>query len=1206
MYRATRETGEDVRVRRRCAGSVLLVTLLVVSLLMVVVLSLTVWVRMELRSTAGQLHLEEARANARMALMLAIGELQAAAGPDQRTTATADLAARNLAGDRLAAGNAPANNDPLNLGGGGRGLTAVAEGTRFWTGVWENLDSPEDLYFQPPAPRLLQWLVSGNHAQITFEPNLSPNWSSLQQMRLSLGGDLEGVVLVGGGSAGTEPQSQTVLENFGAGPADQETPRDRWVVAPLISLAPGTGTGGRFAYWVGDEGVKARYNLIDPPQTTDAVRARIAHRVAAEMATAAEESQPANTPLTTPLTNVPAFAYDDYPFSGNRSDVDVAHLAHIASNAQKELLRTPALAGIHPERLQKRFHALTLHSRGVLSDSRSGGLKQDLSLAFETPVVFQQMFTGNPALILPGNVSPDTGPVWETVRDFYAFAQRPSVTIDLDSVTPGPHSPAPVMMELRFLFKFSPNDTTNTWHLHTNLAVGFANPYTVPLSTSGLTLAFDQVGKDYLSNTYYDFGQHGTPPWGEWWVWVLENGVRRASFKVLNRANSSKTTGAEWTLDHPNTEFTIPATTWAPGEFKMFSLTDRNQTVTSAGGTIHLHEISNAPLPGNHFTYNTGTALPVVPGPPPPAAIDYVGWKTFHPNILAQIPSRVPTGIAVSLYQSSAAEPLSRVDITSFFTSWPSVPPTAPTPDVDPTLIIAGGNTFQMRLPLEYSYHDWTGDKHTREAYAFRPLADHNLRARHILPAPFQTSNTEFWTFFPYMGERRPPNPVHFSEGPIGGWRWGGRYRDAGGISTSWPRFTPFDLPRRRSQGEPPLLSLGELQHIDLTANDDARSIGYQAGNAFGNSFHAPLLNRDRAIQTRVANAYSPGRQMRFFDISYLLNTAVFDRYFFSSHPGGSLPNSLPNTRYTITDRNGFLTSESGETPGTSPARSLIVEGGFNVNSSNPEAWAAVLASTLRVPVDSDALEIGTPFPRSINQPDGADRAHLGDDQDSYSGYRRLTDAEVRRLAQEMVRQVRQRGPFLSMAQFVNRTLVPADASGTNPLLPPASMGLTGPLQAAIDAAGLNRMPALVGNSNHYVKRAVGDRGLNNPFFPDYDIDFPAIPANPSAANPPPHGSRVAGIPGYLTQADILQVLAPTLTTRSDTFRIRAYGETTGPDDQSLARVWCEAIVQRRPDYVDDAANRPGAPPDQLSSTNAAFGRKFEVIGFRWLHEDEI
>ena len=82
-----------------------------------------------------------------------------------------------------------------------------------------------------------------------------------------------------------------------------------------------------------------------------------------------------------------------------------------------------------------------------------------------------------------------------------------------------------------------------------------------------------------------------------------------------------------------------------------------------------------------------------------------------------------------------------------------------------------------------------------------------------------------------------------------------------------------------------------------------------------------------------------------------------------------------------------------------------------------------------------------------------------------------------------------------------------------------------------------------------------------------------------------------------------LSSLGPVMTVRSDTFRVRAYGEATDSSGRIVARAWCEAVVQRTPEYVDatDAV-------DELPTTeaNRLFGRRFEMTGFRWLSKEEV
>jgi hypothetical protein len=112
-------------------------------------------------------------------------------------------------------------------------------------------------------------------------------------------------------------------------------------------------------------------------------------------------------------------------------------------------------------------------------------------------------------------------------------------------------------------------------------------------------------------------------------------------------------------------------------------------------------------------------------------------------------------------------------------------------------------------------------------------------------------------------------------------------------------------------------------------------------------------------------------------------------------------------------------------------------------------------------------------------------------------------------------------------------------------------------------------------------------------------------------------GSRYAGIPGYVIQSDLLKPIANTLSVRDDTFRIRAYGDSLDKNGKVIARAWCEAIVQRVPEYCDQT-NSPEVPArlmsedgvfsknSALTPTNRLFGRKFHVASFRWLNTSEI
>jgi hypothetical protein len=98
---------------------------------------------------------------------------------------------------------------------------------------------------------------------------------------------------------------------------------------------------------------------------------------------------------------------------------------------------------------------------------------------------------------------------------------------------------------------------------------------------------------------------------------------------------------------------------------------------------------------------------------------------------------------------------------------------------------------------------------------------------------------------------------------------------------------------------------------------------------------------------------------------------------------------------------------------------------------------------------------------------------------------------------------------------------------------------------------------------------------------------------------------NAAGAPGYLTQGDILSAIGPVVAVRSDTFRIRTYGEALDPENKIIARAWCEAVVQRVPEFVD-STDEPETATEALTDINKTFGRRFMVTSFRWLGKDEV
>ncbi len=82
-----------------------------------------------------------------------------------------------------------------------------------------------------------------------------------------------------------------------------------------------------------------------------------------------------------------------------------------------------------------------------------------------------------------------------------------------------------------------------------------------------------------------------------------------------------------------------------------------------------------------------------------------------------------------------------------------------------------------------------------------------------------------------------------------------------------------------------------------------------------------------------------------------------------------------------------------------------------------------------------------------------------------------------------------------------------------------------------------------------------------------------------------------ANLPAPITPSEFMAAIGPLLTVRSDTFRIRTYGEAVNPVEatKTEAIATCEVIVQRS---IDPAPN--------------GLGRKFIITHFRWLGVEDL
>jgi hypothetical protein len=399
------------------------------------------------------------------------------------------------------------------------------------------------------------------------------------------------------------------------------------------------------------------------------------------------------------------------------------------------------------------------------------------------------------------------------------------------------------------------------------------------------------------------------------------------------------------------------------------------------------------------------------------------------------------------------------------------------------------------------------------------------------------------------------------------------------------------------------------------------RNMAPEFNRAVGNGIAHPLIAADSIWD----GAYA-------VDKSYTLNDLLFDSYFFSGvadREGAFFETTedadrilsdiidgsqkFSNSNYNLVVPAGMdsadvgnILQSSGTASGADPfellAAFIEVVGAFNVNSTSVDAWAAMLSSLRGQVIQYEDLN---PLSSEYKETSDADRSPLmGQSLPSgiaaesasnpldattalWSGYRALSDTKIREFAEALVSEVKARGPFLSLSQFVNR-----EVSTRSPY------NQKGALQAAIDATQLNTK-----SDDASFDTILDNRFNSNPSALDASGLAAAGFEFPEALE----GDLNEGARGAITQAQVLRPMAPLLSARSDTFVIRSYGDVQ-VQGATVSKVWCEAIVQRRSGYVSGGeANDPEAwEIPSVGGIADLFGRKFEVLSFRWLNEDEI
>lgn len=1173
--------------------------LIMVVLLTFVLVALLSLLRMENQAGGNTILRNQAQQNALVAMDLALAELQGNLGPDQRVSATASFL-----------DSAPETEIP----------DGVSE--PHWTGVWDSqrwdggtAKFPADYYDK--SKKFRKWLVSAPNGS---DPLANPT-RVLDTPKVPGLTDANSVILVGQG---------TVRPRAGG----EKTEVRAWLRDGDVDNA---GRQGRYAWWVGDEGVKARLNLLPhkeaAPDSTHLTSLAAAPRNALEAVEGHEQDAAIRDNLTKTLTfgSLP-LAYEN---AGTAADFSQA------------------------------FHDFTVYSTGVQADVQRGGLKKDLSLALEMPKTSAPAFMWDAAQgcykkiysrtgiapTTPGKTDPNAGegPDWGLIHRQYSLYRRLKVDPDgvyslnideynravrqelnrenqrdprnasRDYVVPLMHKMQLVFgayKARRFYWANDPNQP-EVMYLSFYPALNLWNPYNIRLRT-------ESDGKQVMQQAW-----HISPPpfeIGFGGTWKKFKDIFWVSGDVLVTLSLGGAFGTQ----------AVPLV-MEPGAFSVYGpeQTTRDRFYPQSGGydnsppgmpiAVRATDMrtgwdplgpfhSNLLGPGAEGTATDSIKVQDINGmgvqlrPLPPAEIHNVAlgrtledendvWNGFSKF------GRNPD-FCYNMVGTFEINSVGDAINTNIYKSYP--------PDLFPQLTgsnLSGKDNPYYLFSYDLSMKIFPDETEARSKYGF--ITDptelsylfETQNPVNALSSPFEVKITPL-TGGPTTTDGKPHvkvDPAIHNRGYLGD------------LSDSIDNYTWKEIPTL------PMISLGQLQHVPLgidyghpiytatkvrggTGKHNLRQLPAATfGRPFGNSYSHPRI----ALDTVIGNPS--------YDHCIHANYALADGYFFSTiapqesavfttkRPVRTVledwltgKDSLLNPRLkpylspgetstTVADMmlNGAAIRQ--EAAGLAAAK-MLMDGSFNINSLSEEAWVAILGGNMKGKVPymlagptgagtSEGVKLaaaeGFPISR-VTLPNG--QSASTDPHNYWKGYVELEPAEIRALARNLVVEIKKRGPFLNLADFLTRKV---DAT-SNPL------NLKGAVQSAIDATDINQ----------HSEFSLEVTSANLP---------PTGYTNTEAAL----GPVGSGIPGYITQADVLTPVMPYLAARSDTFTIRSYGEVT-VRGKVQSRAWCEAVVQRTPEYVDPADKPEIAPAALTSDTNKTLGRRFRVVQFRWLSPDEV
>ncbi|MDR2429343.1 MAG: hypothetical protein LBD14_00290 [Puniceicoccales bacterium] len=1236
-------------VGKRSRGFSLVLSLVVMSMLLLLVISLTAFLAVELRITSASVERERARLNAVVGLRVALGQLQQTAGADQRVTAQANVTL------------------PVASGLPEEARTLWEGRNPWWTGVWDSRGGFRD---SPPA-----WLVSGVvqtyslAGKSAYPSQYSTPWEVVP---------------------GTDtPDFVTLFTSEAGSPEEQlnRSPFDTLVRVRRVPLKAAETRLGHYAYWVADEGVKARLNLPDRAAGVDAREPRGLARLLAAPGGAGAGLIPRWEKV-------------------GAEDPELARVLGTADYSGMEALSGLAGGageGAIPRIAQNYAHAVTAYSEGLFTSTTLGGLRYDLSLAFEmdndefarsdfttgaapVTVTFDPDDTGgvrNPRWehktlrILENSRNNENfrpmfnvkgvngghlfGPSWTLMRNYYRlykpenfhpdgiFVARPfypdawsnrsliqsrggSETFvyshimrvqgcDINTRDIGGYSGLAVMRpsavaatphSVRYMLALGLQSTAEgassegkkVLRLVLNPIVVVHNPFNVPMRWRGETIQ-TRNGTERAGlrlSLRYD-GAHVT-------IRNNKTGETLLSRSLQSIFKDQPGWGSYGGGDKDNISIFVPEMVLQPGEYRIFS-----------AGEGKPEPWDRFIVGKNNFNYHSGYYFEKLNGAqieidPEDALFAQIGTAGVYVRELIKATDEGNLGANLTHdgdYYNAAEHQ------EYFFRSYnPACSGSAAGVNIASLPSESQAPHFFGYIEWFEKMTDWRGAVSTNNNIPTYAMTN-PLGAVRCIDAygnfGYRTSGNS-WQY--RIGDIPGGDLATLVETDGKGFAYGGNSMTSSGRT----RTIRAHVPRA------PMVGLGQFQTANINILDSVALYGV------GHSFPSPYVG--------TGMAFDPTDGYTFYDQTWMLNTGLWDHFYFSTiapeinHSNlNSVPTEVRNQQKVWAD---FLSPQK-QTPLANPsirlapgadavqsasllgdparyrksAASLVQCGTFNINATDERAWRAILGSTRDIPLASSPAPLGgpssgrAPFPRTLPV-SGSDFAtdNLADDN-AWTSAKALNTAQIEKLARALVEKIRLRlahtlhrapytaptgeelcRPFLSIGEFVNRGLADQD-----------EVGKLGVIQSALVAAdrkygaGIN-----TGLSAQTITSAMLNDEISGRFRRPDVVDGANIPI-------------ATGAPGMLLQGDILQAIGARLNARSDTFVIRAYGDATHKAVGNTARAYLEAVVQRLPEYVDNTQTADIAPSNdpegrKLNAVNQYFGRRFRILSLRWLSPGEL